>query len=400
MTGIDCFTDYYDPALKRDNLQDALGHASFVLVDADLRRADLAPLLDGAAVVFHQAGQPGVRMSWGDGFGAYTSHNIIATQRLLETALNVKVPRFVYASSSSVYGNAARYPTIETDLPQPYSPYGVTKLAAEHLCGLYAANWGLSTVSLRYFTVFGPRQRPDMAMARLVEAAVGGTPFPLFGDGAQVRDFTFVTDVVAANLAAARADVAPGTYLNIAGGSSITMRELIALAEELSGSPIELERHPAQPGDARRTGGTVSRAGELLGWAPRVPVGAGLAQQNLVVPPAQNGSALALMAHQQHPPAQKGRTDAIADLGNRKRVRGDSGGGVLCPHRPSSDRAGDRPGQARLLAPGAGTVPRGGPRRPAGLGPELWAPVVHGRHGPGHGPQRHRLYLRRDPFGP
>ena len=279
VTGIDCFTDYYDPALKRDNLKTALCKRNFVFVEADLRSADLAPLLDGAAVVFHQAGQPGVRLSWGDGFGAYTSHNVIATQRLLETALHVKVPRVVYASSSSVYGNAAHYPTTEAELTQPHSPYGVTKLAAEHLCSLYAANWGLSTVSLRYFTVFGPRQRPDMAMARLVEAAVNGTAFPLFGDGTQVRDFTYVADVVRANLAAARADVPPGTYLNIAGGSSIRVRELIALTEELSGSTIELERLPVQPGDAQQTGGAVDRAEKVLGWEPQVPVRDGLAHQ-------------------------------------------------------------------------------------------------------------------------
>jgi nucleoside-diphosphate-sugar epimerase len=178
-----------------------------------------------------------------------------------------------------VYGNAAHYPTTEADLTQPHSPYGVTKLAAEHLCSLYAANWGLPVVSLRYFTVFGPRQRPDMAMARLVEAAVNGTPFPLFGDGAQVRDFTYVADVVKANLAAARADVPDGTYLNIAGGSSITVGDLIALAEELSGCSIELDRRPAQPGDAQRTGGAVGRAEKVLGWAPQVPVREGLAGQ-------------------------------------------------------------------------------------------------------------------------
>lgn len=279
VTGVDCFTDYYDPALKRDNLKTAVGHGNFTFVEADLRQAELTALLDGATVVFHQAGQPGVRLSWGEGFGAYTSHNVLATQRLLEAARNVKVPRLVYASSSSVYGNAARYPTTEADLPQPHSPYGVTKLAAEHLCRLYAANWGLSTVSLRYFTVFGPRQRPDMAMARLVQAAVTGKPFPLFGDGTQVRDFTYVADVVEANLAAARADVAPGTYLNIAGGSSTTMGELIVLAEELSGSCIELEHFPAQPGDARQTGGTVDKAEEALGWRPRVGVREGLADQ-------------------------------------------------------------------------------------------------------------------------
>jgi nucleoside-diphosphate-sugar epimerase len=279
VTGVDCLTGYYDPARKRDNLQASLSHGNFTFLEADLRRADLGAVLRGAAAVFHQAGQPGVRGSWGDGFGDYVSHNILATQRLLETARQLEVPRVVYASSSSVYGNAVRYPTTEADLPRPHSPYGVTKLAAEHLCRLYAANWGLATVSLRYFTVFGPRQRPDMAMARLVEAAVGGTSFPLFGDGAQVRDFTYVADVVRANLAAARADVVPGTCLNIAGGSSITMRQVIALVEELSGASVELEHRPAQPGDARRTGGNVDRAKEVLGWEPQVPLREGLANQ-------------------------------------------------------------------------------------------------------------------------
>ena len=215
------------------------------------------------------------------------------------------MPRVVYASSSSVYGNAAHYPTTEADLTQPHSPYGVTKLAAEHLCSLYAANWGLPVVSLRYFTVFGPRQRPDMAMARLVEAAVDGAPFPLFGDGAQVRDFTYVADVVRANLAAARADVPPGTYLNIAGGSSITVGDLIALAEELSGSSIELDRRPAQPGDAQRTGGAVGRAEKVLGWAPQVPVREGLAGADLVVPPVPGGGNGALMADEKHPLLRK-----------------------------------------------------------------------------------------------
>jgi UDP-glucuronate 4-epimerase len=277
--GLDCITDYYDPSEKRRNLHALSSLPGFRFEELDLRTADLRPLLDGAAVIFHQAGQPGVRMSWGSGFSDYCEHNIKATQRLLEAAKAVATPRFVYASSSSVYGNAATYPTRETDLPGPNSPYGVTKLAAEHLCALYTANWGLPTVSLRYFTVYGPRQRPDMAIRRLADAAVTGAPFQLFGDGLQVRDFTFVADVVSANIAAGFGEVPPGTVVNIAGGSNAVMTDLIDLVGELAGSPVNCERRPQEAGDVRQTGGAIDRAHELLGWEPRVSLREGLAAQ-------------------------------------------------------------------------------------------------------------------------
>lgn len=279
VVGVDCFTPYYDPAAKRANLAGAAGSARFGLVEADLRDADLAPLVDGVEVVFHQAAQPGVRLSWSDGFGAYTSHNVLATQRLLEAAATAGTPRFVYASSSSVYGQAARYPTTESDLPRPHSPYGVTKLAAEHLCGLYAANWGVPTVSLRYFTVYGPRQRPDMAFHRLLEAGLSGEAFPLFGDGSAVRDFTYVDDAVAANLAAATAPVPPGTVVNVAGGGEIDMASLLDLAGSVLGTPVTVDRRARQPGDVDRTGGSIDRAAELLGWRPQVAIAEGLARQ-------------------------------------------------------------------------------------------------------------------------
>ena len=277
--GIDCFTPYYDESQKKANVATAVASERFELVDADLRTADADALLDGAHVVFHQAGQPGVRLSWSDGFADYVGHNVLATQRLLEAAKAGRVGRFVYASSSSVYGNAARYPTTEDDLPRPHSPYGVTKLAAEHLCGLYAANWGVPTVSLRYFTVYGPRQRPDMAFHRLCESAINGTPFPLYGDGSAVREFTFVDDVVAANVAAARADVAPGTVVNVAGIEETKVRDVIELVGELAGGPVPLDEQPPAPGDVARTGGSIERATALLGWAPRTPLRDGLAAQ-------------------------------------------------------------------------------------------------------------------------
>jgi nucleoside-diphosphate-sugar epimerase len=279
VVGIDCFTPYYDPAAKRQNLERALEHDAFTLVEQDLREAELVGILDGADTVFHQAAQPGVRLSWSDGFGEYAGHNVLATQRLLEAARDSEVRRVVYASSSSVYGNQDRYPTVETDLPRPYSPYGVTKLAAEHLCGLYAENWDLHTVALRYFTVFGPRQRPDMSIHRLCEAALTGASFPRFGDGEQVREFTYVADIVAANLCAADADVAPGTAVNIAGGGEITLNGLIGMVGELAGGAVTIEDHPAQAGDARRNGGSTDRARELLGWAPQVGLRDGIASQ-------------------------------------------------------------------------------------------------------------------------
>jgi nucleoside-diphosphate-sugar epimerase len=227
--------------------------------------------------VFHQAGQPGVRRSWGAGFSDYAEHNIKATQLLLEAARAVATPRLVYASSSSVYGNAQSYPTRETDLPKPNSPYGVTKLAAEHLCSLYTANWGVATVSLRYFTVYGPRQRPDMAIRRMADAAVTGSPFQLYGSGRQIRDFTYVSDVVAANLAAGFGDVAPGTVVNVAGGSNAVMADVIWTIGELAGAPIKWERSPEEAGDVTQTGGSIDRAHELLGWEPRVSLRDGLA---------------------------------------------------------------------------------------------------------------------------
>ena len=274
--GVDCFTPYYDEAAKRANVP---RHDRFEPVEADLRTAELAPLVEGIDVVYHQAAQPGVRLSWSTGFADYDSHNVLATQRLLEAAVAVRCPRFVYASSSSVYGRAPSYPTTEDELPAPHSPYGVTKLAAEHLCGLYAANWGLSTVSLRYFTVYGPRQRPDMAIHRLLAAGIEGTPFPLYGDGSAVRDFTFVADVVAANIAAASADVAPGTVVNVAGGGETTMTDLLALAGEVLGTEIDVARHDGQPGDVPRTGGNIERAKATLGWEPRVGLREGLERQ-------------------------------------------------------------------------------------------------------------------------
>ena len=277
--GVDCFTEYYDRRRKEGNLTALRERDNFSLVEADLGTAELAPILDGADVVFHQAAQPGVRLSWSEGFNVYAAHNILGTQRLLEAIRGTSVQRLVYASSSSVYGNAPRYPTTEDDLPRPFSPYGVTKLAAEHLCNLYAANYGTPTVSLRYFTVYGPRQRPDMAFHRFIEAALAGHELPLFGDGSQIRDFTYVGDVVAANVLAGEMDVPPGTVLNVCGGGSVNMTEVIETMSDIIGRPLTTEDLPEQPGDVTRTGGTSERARQLLGWSPATTLREGLERQ-------------------------------------------------------------------------------------------------------------------------
>jgi UDP-glucuronate 4-epimerase len=278
--GVDCFTPYYDREAKERNLAAARAHDRYEFVETDLRTCEIEALLGDADAVFHQAAQAGVRLSWSGGFGDYVGHNVLATQRLLEAVQRARpAARVVNASSSSVYGNQPRYPTVETDLPKPFSPYGVTKLAAEHLCGLYAENSGVHAVSLRYFTVFGPRQRPDMSIHRLCRAAIDGSTFPRYGDGTQIREFTFVSDIVAGNLAAADRDVAPGTYVNLAGGSEITLNELIALVGELAGAPVAIDPGPKMAGDSFRNGGAIDRARDMLGWEPHVSLRAGLTAQ-------------------------------------------------------------------------------------------------------------------------
>ena len=280
VVGVDRFSDYYAEALKRENVAAALDHDRFEFHHADLTDMDLRTLVDGADAVFHLAAQAGVRRSWGSEFDTYERDNIAATQRLLEAvAHSSSDPRFVYSSSSSVYGNATSYPTSEDDLPRPHSPYGVTKLAAEHLCALYADNLGVHTVSLRYFTVYGPRQRPDMAFHRLFEAALGGPSFTLFGDGSQIRDFTFVADAVAANVAALGDRVEPGACFNVAGGSQTSMTEVIRSIEDLVGHAVPVVREGAKLGDVRRTGGSMDRARSGLRWEPAVTLGEGLARQ-------------------------------------------------------------------------------------------------------------------------
>ncbi len=279
VVGVDALTDYYEVSIKENNLA-SIPDERFTLHRADLNDADLPALLADVDWVFHQAGQPGVRKSWGRDFAVYVRQNIEATQRLLEAAKDSpRLSRLVYASSSSVYGNAERYPTSEDDRPQPLSPYGVTKLAAEHLCSLYAANFGVPTVSLRYFTVYGPGQRTDMAFTRFVRAAVRDEVITIYGTGEQIRDFTYVDDVVAANIAAASNPVPPGTVLNVAGGSNVTVNEILSTLEGLNGAPLRIEHGGPVAGDVFRTGGSTDKISGLIGWRPTVTTEEGLARQ-------------------------------------------------------------------------------------------------------------------------
>ena len=278
VVGVDALTDYYSPAIKRSNVAALVAGPRFRLLELDLATDDLSALPARPRWVFHLAAQPGVRASWGEEFATYVQQNVLATQRVLERYKDAGVERVVVASSSSVYGDAERMPTREDDLPRPYSPYGVTKLAAEHLALLYARNFGVPAVAMRYFTVYGPRQRPDMGFSRFIRALLAGEAITLYGDGEQTRDFTFVADAVAANLAAAERGVA-GTAYNVGGGSRVSVNDVLARLARLSERTPILERCPPQPGDPRDTGADIARARTDLGWAPTVALDDGLARQ-------------------------------------------------------------------------------------------------------------------------
>jgi len=275
VTGLDCFTDYYARSIKEANLAHNQDHAGFRFVEARLQDVDLPGLLDGVTHVFHLAAQAGVRKSWGRDFRTYTDNNVDASQRLLEACVGLPLRRFVYASSSSIYGDNAAIPMREDALPQPVSPYGVTKLAAEQLCYLYHANHGVPATSLRYFTVYGPRQRPDMGFHRFIRAAINGEPITLYGDGEQTRDFTFVTDAVAATAAAGNQGK-PGRAYNIGGGSRVSINQVLNMIGRMCGRPLDVRREPAQKGDMRDTFADTGLAKADLGFAPTVSLEEGI----------------------------------------------------------------------------------------------------------------------------
>lgn len=275
VVGLDCFTDYYPRALKEANLEALRRHPRFSFVEAALQEADLDAVLDGVTHIFHLAAQAGVRKSWGSHFDVYVVNNITATQRLLEHCAGRPLERFVYASTSSVYGDAVPIPMREDARPQPVSPYGVTKLAAEHLCFLYHASFGVPCVAVRYFTVYGPRQRPDMGFHRFLTAAIEGRAITRYGDGEQTRDFTFVADAVEATRSAGLHGV-PGEIYNVGGGSRVSVNEIFELVGQVTERPVHLELLPPQLGDMRDTYADTSRARAVLGFQPSVTLADGL----------------------------------------------------------------------------------------------------------------------------
>ena len=275
VTAIDCFTDYYPRAIKERNLSGLKPRPGYRFIEAAIADAPLNALLNGITHVFHLAAQAGVRKSWGRDFATYTALNVDATQILLEACVGRPIDRFVYASSSSVYGDDVTLPMREDALPRPVSPYGVTKLAAEHLCHLYFLNHQVPTVSLRYFTVYGPRQRPDMGFNRFFTAIQEGKPLAQYGDGLQTRDFTFVADAVTATATAAVRGTPGGVY-NIGGGSRVTLREVFEMIGRVSGRSIKIDYQPAQKGDMRDTYADTSRAQADLGFVPSVTLEQGL----------------------------------------------------------------------------------------------------------------------------
>jgi UDP-glucose 4-epimerase len=278
VTGIDSFMDYYPKAIKEANIAPLKKDRRFEFVEGSLLEVNLGELLKGVEVVFHQAAQAGVRASWGENFKVYSDNNILATQMLLETCTSNPVKKFIYASSSSVYGDTQDLPMKESSLPRPVSPYGVSKLAAEHLCWLYFKNFGVPTVSLRYFTVFGARQRPDMAFHRFFRWAIERKPIAVYGDGEQSRDFTHVDDIVEANWLASEKG-APGDIFNIGGGSRISINDVIPIIQDIAGQEMDVRYEGTQKGDVRHTSADMTKARTELGYEPKVPVEEGLRDQ-------------------------------------------------------------------------------------------------------------------------
>ena len=278
VVGVDSFFDYYPRSIKENNLKPLLGREGFEFIDTEIASMDLNALLSGVDAVFHQAALAGVRSSWGSKFGEYVSNNVLATQSLLEASKDKGLKKFIYASSSSVYGDAEDFPVTESSPQRPISPYGVTKLAGENLASLYYKGYGVPTVSLRYFTVYGPRQRPDMAFHKFISAVEKGEEVQIFGSGEQTRDFTFISDAVDANLGALNSG-RPGEIYNIGGGKRIVLNDAVSIIEEIVGKKASIEYIATQRGDAVHTFADISKAEKELSYAPRVSLEEGLSKQ-------------------------------------------------------------------------------------------------------------------------
>jgi UDP-glucuronate 4-epimerase len=277
--GVDCFNDNYGRRDKLRNLERAQEWDGFEFVPIDLSRGDLFDLVAECDVVYHLAAEPGVRPSWGQRFEQYVRNNVVATQHLLEAARTAPPHRFVYASSSSIYGQAEEFPTREDVVPRPFSPYGVTKLSGEHLCDLYHGNYGVQTVSLRLFSVYGPRQRPDMAFNIFSRSILEGEPITVFGDGRQTRDFTYVGDVVAALRRGASEERAVGGTFNVGGGSQVSLNDALEALANIAGVAPEVTYRERQHGDVMDTCADAGRSREVLGFAPATTLETGLAAE-------------------------------------------------------------------------------------------------------------------------
>ncbi|GAB6173411.1 NAD-dependent epimerase/dehydratase family protein [Paradesulfitobacterium aromaticivorans] len=275
--GIDSYTDYYGREFKERNIAFLTKFKNFKLIEEDILTTDLTKLTDGVEVIFHLAAQAGVRSSWGSEFNIYLNNNVLTTQRLLEASRSSKIRKFVYASSSSVYGNAEKLPVTEGASTRPFSPYGVSKLAGEHLCSLYYQNYGIPTVSLRYFTVYGPRQRPDMAFHKFIKAVLSGQSISIFGEGTQTRDFTFISDIVDATFQAMNAP--SGKVYNVGGGNRVSVLDVINLLREISEKEVKIEFMPRQEGDVRDTLSDISETRVDLNYMPKVSLRDGLRSQ-------------------------------------------------------------------------------------------------------------------------
>jgi UDP-glucose 4-epimerase len=278
VTGIDSFADYYDIRLKKDNISNITERDNFVFVGGSINDLDLSGLLDGVDYVFHQAAQAGVRASWGSQFEEYMDSNVRATQRLCEAAKGKNLKRFVYASSSSVYGDTAELPMKESHPTRPVSPYGVTKLDAENMCLLYRKAYGLPVVCLRYFTVYGPRQRPDMALHRFLKGALTGTHVEVYGNGSQTRDFTYVSDIVEANILSMGC-VSDEAVFNVGGGSRVTVNHMLDLVAAYSTGDFDVRYKNPQRGDVMHTFADTSLARSVLGYAPATDFEEGIARE-------------------------------------------------------------------------------------------------------------------------